>query len=94
MCAAKLLKRNKNNNVAVALATTKRSRNEHPCCNAGGAPSSQSRRAHRAELELLSARPEFTRRIQGYPDKLVWIGVSSCPGIPESVEYKYPIHSG
>ena len=38
MCAAKLLKRNKNNNVAVALVTTERSRNGHPCCNAGGAP--------------------------------------------------------
>ena len=38
MCAAKLLKRNKNNNVAVALVTTERSINGHPCCNAGGAP--------------------------------------------------------
>ena len=38
MCAAKLLKRNKNNNVAAALVTTKRSINEYPCCNAGGAP--------------------------------------------------------
>lgn len=35
LCAAKLLKRNKNNNVAVALETvTQRSRHEHHCCNA------------------------------------------------------------
>ena len=33
-----VLKRNKNNNVAVGLVTTERSRNGHPCCNAGGAP--------------------------------------------------------
>ena len=46
MCAAKLLKRNKNNNVAVALVTTERSINGHPCCNAGGAP----RRAVRTAL--------------------------------------------
>ena len=36
--AAKVLKRNKNNNVAVAWVTTQRSRNEHPCCNAETAP--------------------------------------------------------
>ena len=42
--AAKVLKRSKNNNVAVAWVTTKRSRNGHPCCNAETAPKKKNKK--------------------------------------------------
>ena len=38
VCSCQGAKENKNNNVAVAWVTTKRSRNGHPCCNAEAAP--------------------------------------------------------
>ena len=65
-CAAKALKRNINNNVAVAWVTTQRSRNEHPCCNAGGAPDTV--RVPRGTQTLTPTVWERARQINKYLD--------------------------